>query len=213
MPIDDPRIDELHRALRDRDALDRVRSASPTTSQAEAPPDADVARSSVALVVRPAADDLELLVIRRATREGDPWSGHMAFPGGRADPSDAGPRSTAERETFEEVGIDLAESGRLLGALDPVGPRAGPIPIIVSPFVFATRRDTLVRPNEEVAAAFWVPLPALMAPGAATEYLHVLAHGEELRLPAIAYQSHVIWGLTHRIMTDFLRFVPATPRG
>src|SRR5690606_14548346 len=155
--------------------------------------------------------DLELLVIRRATREGDPWSGHMAFPGGRSDPGDPGPQATAERETMEEVGIDLARSGRLLGTLDRVGPRAGPVPIVISPFVFATRRDTIVRPNEEVAAAFWVPVTVLGSPGAATEYLHVLAHGEELRFPAIAYQSHVIWGLTHRIMIDFLRFVPAPP--
>lgn len=208
MSLDDPRIDELQRALSGRNPSDFPGQENP----GEAPITGTVAKASVALVVRPADDDLELLVIRRATREGDPWSGHMAFPGGRSDPEDAGPQATAERETMEEVGIDLAGSGRLLGALDPVGPRAGPIPILISPFVFATGSDALVRRNEEVAAAFWVPIRTLKAPGAATEYLHVLAHGEELRFPAIAYQSHVIWGLTHRIMIDFLRFVPAPAR-
>ena len=186
----------------------RIDSASEGVEQGA---DEDFAQASVALVVRPAGGDLELLVIRRATREGDPWSGHMAFPGGRRDPDDRSAQETAERETREEVGIDLARQGRLLGRLEDVGPRAGPIPIIISPFVFAADRGVAVEPNHEVDAAFWVPIPALTAPGAAIEYLHVLAHGEELRFPAIAYQSDVIWGLTHQIMTDFLRYAAGTP--
>jgi 8-oxo-dGTP pyrophosphatase MutT (NUDIX family) len=169
--------------------------------------EAPLARASVALVVRPEPSDLELLVIKRATRSGDPWSGHMAFPGGRRSDEDRSPRETAERETWEEVGIALSRQGRLLGGLDEVWPRAGAPAIIVSPFVFSVPAGSVARPNAEVAAAFWIPLRTLAAPGAATEYLHALASGEELRFPAIAYESHVIWGLTHRIMTGFLEVV------
>ena len=207
MSLDHPGIHALEHSLAARPA---DRSGSAVEDGREGAKE-DFARASVALVVRPGGGDLELLVIRRATREGDPWSGHMAFPGGRRDPEDRGPRETAERETREEVGIDLAREGRLLGRLEDVGPRAGPVPIIISPFVFAADRGVAVQPNYEVDAAFWVPIPALTAPGAATEYLHVLAHGEELRFPAIAYQSHVIWGLTHQIMTDFLRHAAGDP--
>lgn len=176
---------------------------STTSSAGESP----IARASVALVVRPDPTDLELLVIKRATRSGDPWSGHMAFPGGRRSSADRSARETAERETWEEVGIELSSTGRLLGRLDEVWPRAGAPAIVVSPFVFSVPATSAARPNHEVAAALWIPLRALAAPGAATEYLHALASGEELRFPAIAYESHVIWGLTHRIMTGFLDIV------
>ncbi|HEX9187840.1 MAG TPA: NUDIX domain-containing protein, partial [Vicinamibacteria bacterium] len=77
------------------------------------------ARAAVALVLRdgvPAGP--ELLVIRRAEHEQDPWSGHMGFPGGRAEPSDPSPEATAVRETLEETGLDLARDGSRLGALD-----------------------------------------------------------------------------------------------
>src|SRR4029450_1300778 len=79
------------------------------------------ARAAVAVVLRPgAADSAELLLIERARKAGDPWSGHMALPGGRHDPEDVELRSTAERETLEEVGIDL-RGGELLGQLEDPG--------------------------------------------------------------------------------------------
>lgn len=170
-------------------------------------PDGPVARASVALLVRPQPSDLELLVIKRAIRSGDPWSGHMAFPGGRRSARDTSGRATAERETWEEVGISLVREGRLLGRLQNVWPRAGAPSIIVSPYAYAVSPGAAITLNHEVDAAIWIPLRKLAAPGAATEYLHALSSGEELRLPAIAYESHVIWGLTHRIMTEFLDIV------
>lgn len=51
--------------------------------------------------------DPEVLFIKRATREGDRWSGHVALPGGGRDPSDVDDRAVAIRETMEEVGLDL----------------------------------------------------------------------------------------------------------
>jgi 8-oxo-dGTP pyrophosphatase MutT (NUDIX family) len=163
-----------------------------------------LARASVALVVRPRGDELDLLLIRRATRDGDPWSGHMALPGGRSGPADADARATAERETWEEVGIDLRRSGTLLGRLDDVEPRSGAPRIVVSAFVFGVPGETEPVWNHEVDLAVWVPVDQLAAPGAATEYLHPHPDGTELRFPAIAIQEHVIWGITYRIVTQFL---------
>jgi len=165
------------------------------------------ARASVALVVRPRGDELELLLIRRAMREGDPWSGHMALPGGHSGPADADARATSERETWEEVGIDLRRSGMLLGRLDDVEPRSGAPRIVVSAFVFGVPAGTEAVWNHEVDLAVWVPVDQLAAPGAVTEYLHPHPDGTELRFPAISIQEHVIWGITYRIVTQFLGLV------
>jgi 8-oxo-dGTP pyrophosphatase MutT (NUDIX family) len=162
-------------------------------------------RAAVALVVRPEADDLEVLLIKRAPRQGDPWSGHMALPGGRQDPTDADPLATAVRESWEEVGIDLRSVGQRLGPLDEVQPLgAGVPPIAISPFSFVVPAGTVARPNVEVAEAMWVPLPELAAPGARAEYLHHFADGRSLRFPALACRGETVWGLTYRIVSQFL---------
>lgn len=194
----DPRLRELRQRLSRHSPYD--------ASHVEGSP-----RASVALIVRPQPSDLELLLIRRAERAGDPWSGHMALPGGREEPQDASALHTALRETQEEVGVELQEHDTL-GRLDDVAPISGAPRITVSAFVFATAPGTGTRPNHEVDFAIWAPLSALNAPGATTEYLHALASGETLRFPAYGYQDHVIWGLTHRIITQFLELACDEPR-
>lgn len=189
-----PPPDEAVLRLRDELAL------HPPEIAADAP---DCPRASVALIVRPGGTGLELLLIRRAERSGDPWSGHMALPGGREDPGDPDPLFTAVRETREEVGIEL-DGGTVLGRLDDVRPVSGAPRIAVSAWVFAVSRHTATRTNHEVDLAIWVPLPELLDPGASREYLYSMAGGETLAFPALGYQDHVIWGLTHRILAQFL---------
>jgi len=176
------------------------------------PGDAGMARASVALVVRPGESDVELLFIKRATFAGDPWSGHMALPGGRRAPGDRSSLETAIREAREEVGIDLRRDGRAVGRLDDVEPRSGAPSIVVSPFVFSVGSAARARPNAEVALAMWIELGHLAGPASATEYLHALASGAHLRFPAIAYQEHVIWGITHRIIRQFLEVALMGPQ-
>ena len=184
----------------------RAPSLVSNSSPAEVVPEIERApgRASVALVVRPGETDLELLLIKRATVLGDPWSGHMALPGGRRSAHDATSLDTALRETREEVGLDLAHDGRCLGRLDDVQPRSGAPRIVVSPFVFSAPADSTVQLNHEVALALWIPVSHLSDPGSATEYLHALSGGASLRFPAIGYAEHVIWGITHRIIEQFL---------
>mgnify|MGYP001813096738 CR=1 FL=1 len=62
-------------------------------------------RSAVALILQIREGELNVLMIKRAERKGDPWSGHMAFPGGRMDPGDDHGYAVAVRETEEEVGL------------------------------------------------------------------------------------------------------------
>lgn len=182
-----------------------VEAALASRPPLRAPVDAALARAAVALLLRVRREVVELLLIRRAERDGDPWSGHMAFPGGRRDPADADMAATAARETREEVGIDVERHGRLLGELDELAPRSARIPsIVVSPFVWCVSESVEAEPNHEVQAAVWVSVDELLRPDAATEYLHELADGNTLTFPAFDARGYVVWGMTHRILTGFL---------
>jgi 8-oxo-dGTP pyrophosphatase MutT (NUDIX family) len=185
--------------------ISAVARALASRTPGEPVPELDIPRAAVALLLRPGAQGLELLLIRRADREGDPWSGHMALPGGREQPEDAVPEETAARESRAEVGIDVYAGGRLLGALDPVWPRSSRAPrVLVRPFVFAVPGGVRPVPNEEVDAAVWIPLHELRAPGAVTEHLLEMDGIGEMSFPALGARGYVIWGLTRRILSDFL---------
>jgi len=163
-------------------------------------------RAAVAVVVRPAAAGAGVLGIRRAVREGDPWSGHMAFPGGHSSPGDEDLVATAVRETREEVGIDLAGDAELVGTLDELQAvaRRKPVDLIIRPHVFELRKLRRLRlERSEVDAALWVPLAYLAEPRA--RGIHRARYGEaEIDFPAFAYEGQSIWGLTHRILARLL---------
>lgn len=162
------------------------------------------ARASVAAILRDAGPgrDAELLLIRRAERDGDPWSGHMAFPGGRRDAADATPLATAVRETREEVGIDLEAHGSLLAELPelPAVARGRPTGLIITPFVHALHRDvTLAFDPDEVAEALWAPLGPL-ARGEGAGVMAYEHEGQPLELPCLHVEGRVVWGLTYRML-------------
>lgn len=177
-------------------------------------PGAAASHAAVALLLRAPTgsrrgDGLEVLLIRRAERAGDSWSGHIALPGGRMELADVDDRATAAREACEEVGVDVAAHGRWLGALDVVRPAGRAPRITVAPHVFAVGGDAEITANEEVAAAFWVPLRELNDPSAVTEYLYGAGDDEPRRLPAIRCRGALVWGLTHRVLRQFLDRVDA----
>ena len=169
----------------------------------------NVLLAAVAAMITPEG---ELLFIRRAERAGDPWSGHMAFPGGRFDPGDAHLRRTAERETWEEVGLALEERGRPIGRLadlwSPV--RVGRPRLRVSAFVFALPERPVLRPNEEVAETVWIDLRRLLRrEGRGT--LRWPVEGRELELPAVRLDGYEIWGITLRLVDDLIERLEARP--
>lgn len=163
--------------------------------------------AAVALIMRLADDgDVELLMIKRAAFAGDPWSGHIALPGGRQEPTDESLEHTAMRETLEETAIDLAATGKLLGTLDDVHPRAPRLPsLIISPFVFVAPRDIAIVTSSEVAEAFWVPIPLLAHPSATGEATFT-DRGVERTERSFRLGQHVIWGLTERILRQFITY-------
>ncbi|HET7599809.1 MAG TPA: NUDIX domain-containing protein [Gemmatimonadales bacterium] len=158
--------------------------------------------AAVALVLVPDPD--ALLLIRRAERVGDPWSGQIGLPGGRRGPGDPDLVTTAIRETAEEVGLTL-EPGRLIGTLDDVTPRTPTLPpVAVRPFVFGLRHRPQLRPNCEVAAASWVELARLSLLDSRRE-VEVVIRGAARAVPAFVVDDLVVWGLTHRILDLFLK--------
>ena len=168
-----------------------------------------VARAAVALALAQAADGVELLLIQRATRDSDPWSGHIALPGGRRDPDDADAIATAMRETHEEVGVDLRQDAEMIGRLDELRAvaRHRPLDLVITPVVFALPRPVPLRPSpREVDSALWVPLSFLASAEAVATYTRTL-DGITSEFPAFRYQQYTIWGLTHRILAGFFDVV------
>jgi 8-oxo-dGTP pyrophosphatase MutT (NUDIX family) len=167
-------------------------------------PDPVAARAAVAVVLRDGPGHLEILFIRRAEHPADPWSGQMAFPGGRAEPADADLRATALRETREETGIDLAAEAEYLGALDEVraSARMRPLDLAISPFVFRLERDVAPVLSGEVRSLHWLPLDDLLGPTrrSTMDYEH---QGDTLQFPCLRVEELVIWGLTYRMFMSF----------
>lgn len=153
------------------------------------------------MVLAPAPDSV--LLIQRAEREGDRWSGQLALPGGRWSPGDPDLAATARRETLEEVGVDLS-GAPLLGVLDDLEPRTPVLPpLIVRPYVFGLPEQTGLSLNAEVAGAWWVTLEALQRPGTygPTEYRR---YGTLVRSAGYHLEVGLLWGLTERILTSLL---------
>jgi 8-oxo-dGTP pyrophosphatase MutT (NUDIX family) len=169
-------------------------------------------RAAVAVVARASESGDELLFIRRAEHPLDPWSGHMAFPGGMVDPGDADALAAARRETREELALDLDGDATLLGRLSDVKPISLHASLSISPFVFALSASAndgsgqpLV-PNHEVQEALWIPWSFLAEPGNRSTFFWSRG-GVPVPLPCYRWEDRVIWGLTLRMVDELLELV------
>lgn len=214
-----PAFDAIRAALSDwaSDADDPPLHRDPVIEAAvavllrPAPPGRSGTRTSTARAVDGDAAGLELLLIKRAAHPRDPWSGHMALPGGRRDDDDASLAWTAIRETREETGVRLPapETPGFLGTLPLVAPRSRRLPAMrISPFVFAVTPDTEARvASAEVAEVHWVPLHALRHPD--THDTVEIAFADATRsFPCYRVAGEAVWGLTYGILTDLLARLP-----
>lgn len=163
----------------------------------------DRTRASVAMILHQAADDFEILFIQRAAHHQDPWSGHIAFPGGKLEEGELECQAAC-RETHEEIGIDL-EQGRYLGRLsDIIGVN---LPVRVSCCLFGVDRLRFSPAlNEEVRDLFWVAISDLRDP---ERHLQsgVTFDRKRFEVPAIRLpvdNKPVLWGITYRLVTQFL---------
>jgi len=168
---------------------------------------AAVREAAVAAVLRDRGEGTEALFIRRAEKVGDPWSGHMAFPGGHRD-SGENLEQTAIRETMEELSVDLEEHARLLGPLQQVRPniRSPNLGMVVAPFVFALEREVEITPNHEVADYHWAPLDPMYS-GEVLIHREFQMQGETRNVPGFGIDGEIIWGLTYRVVGQFFNLL------
>lgn len=163
----------------------------------------DRTRASVAMILNQGTNDIEILFIQRAAHDLDPWSGHIAFPGGKLEEGEIECQAAC-RETLEEIGLDLTQ-GRYLGRLsDIVGAN---LPVRVSCCLFGVER-MLCRPilNEEVRDLFWVTLSDLRDPERRLQS-SVSFDEKRFKVPAIRLpvdDKPVLWGITYRLVMQFL---------
>ncbi|MBF8302566.1 MAG: Nudix hydrolase protein [Candidatus Dadabacteria bacterium] len=160
--------------------------------------------AAVMVILREEQNGYSMLFIERPKSQGDPFSGHMAFPGGKIKVEDKSKLETGVRETIEETGIDLNRIGRILGELDdvsPINPKANHY--VVTPYIAYLTEGAEIKPNEEVASAMWIPLFHFRNEKS-FERRVVEKHGMKLEEFVYHYQNHVIWGMTARILHQFL---------
>jgi 8-oxo-dGTP pyrophosphatase MutT (NUDIX family) len=128
--------------------------------------------------------------------------GQISFPGGAADPEDDDLRLTALRETCEEVGV-RREDVQVVGQLDDSPSISG---FIVTPYVGFIRGPAPYpfRPShDEVAELIEAPLSHLMDRANVTEEVRQI-DGRDVVMYSYLFRGHVIWGLTARILKQFL---------
>lgn len=170
----------------------RIEAAAPAEHDADA-------RAAVATIVRAHDRGPQVLLIQRAEHPDDPWSGHMAFPGGRHEADDPSLHHTAVRETAEEIGLPLPKHADPLGAMDDVPTHT--TGLVVRPYVFWLRETPpLTLDRSEVAAVHWADLGAMMRGERDTTH-EFPWKGQRHRLPAYEVGDRVVWGLTYRMLS------------
>ena len=166
--------------------------------------------TAVALILRASPAGPEILFIERASHEGDPWSGNLGFPGGKVERRDRDARQTAERETLEEIGVDLAGT-RFLGRLSDIA--GAHLPVLISCFVYCLDDPAIFKPSGEVSSIFWVPLGLIFNPGH-HQTTRVSFAGKIIDTPAILIPEQPntpLWGITYRLVMQFLAILGHDP--
>ncbi len=158
--------------------------------------------AAVSMLLKQGSASPQVLFIIRAEHAQDPWSGNIAFPGGRLNQGDESPQQGAERETFEELAFDLSQASYLGRLNDLYG---AIMPVLVSGFVYQLLEPATFKPNHEVAATFWSPLERLLQPER-HQLRTIVYRGVERTHPVVELlepRQPLLWGITYRLMRSF----------
>jgi len=176
------------------DIIEKLSKALKLVSEEQ---DADAA---VALMLRPMNQNFKVLFVKRIENPTDPWSGQMAFPGGKRDAQDKHLKQTVVRETLEETNINLLDRCHFLGTLTAIRSTRRP-EMKILPFVVLLDHKPLIKLNERELEGFvWVSLRGLVQNKGIAKF----GFGE---VPAYLIESNIIWGLTYRIIENFLQIL------
>lgn len=169
-------------------------------------PSENIITAAVALILRTTELGQEGLFIERATREGDPWSGNIGFPGGRIEPHDNSLMATAERETYEEVGLNLSEARYLARLSDIDGAH---LKVRIACFVYHIADAPPLVLSDEVTDAFWVPIAELTLPQRQIT-AKLRFSDRSITTPAILLPQQdkpLLWGMTYRLVQEFIGII------
>ena len=168
----------------------------------------------VTVLLREGKTGLETLMMRRAKKRGDPWSGDMCFPGGRLSKGDADPEATAHRELEEEIGFSASVHAKPLGRLSELMTRAheAPKPMSVSPYVLELTSEPDMELNHEAVEVIWIPLSFLANP-ANREKMNWKVGKANWSVPCYHYQGCRIWGLSLMILDELVEVVGGPRHG
>jgi 8-oxo-dGTP pyrophosphatase MutT (NUDIX family) len=198
--------------LDDRIDFERIRAALASKPKSAGDGTSDSRAAAVAAVLRDGSAGTQVLLIRRAARDGDPWSGHMGLPGGHRETADASLLATAARETAEEIGLALMRDAKLLGRLPDLVAQATPsTPTRVTPFVFGLIREVTVRSGPEVQEVLWVELGPL-ARGERDTTLRMVHQGRCVERPAWNVGGRMVWGLTYQMLRSLFEALSRADR-
>lgn len=161
--------------------------------------DEQEANAAVALILRATDEYFQILLVKRVQNAKDPWSGQMALPGGKREVKDVNLKATIIRETFEETRLHI-EKGRFLGVTSVV--YSSPVlDLCILPFVVILPQEQSIKLNaNELESFMWVPVEKLARSKATT-------HVRIDKVPAFVFEGAVVWGITHRILSDFLEII------
>lgn len=154
----------------------------------------------VALLLNEHGSDLDLLLIHRAERINDPWSGQIGLPGGGVKKTDSSARAAIRREVSEEIGLDLNNNSRELGTLS-VGSPMRRFEMKVQPWVYALAIRPEIKISPEVQEGFWVHVSSLPDLRTSTE---IEIRGTRREVDAFLVNGRVVWGYTHRVLNELL---------
>lgn len=154
--------------------------------------------AAVAMILRERSDVVEMLFIERAAYDRDPWSGHIAFPGGKMEIGENS-RQTAERETYEEIGVILPETSYIGCLSDIVGTN---LPVKVTCNLFVLELDIQPSINEEVHDLFWIPLHEIYNSQhhASTTVYFANKTFEVPSIKLLQAGKPVLWGITYKLV-------------
>ncbi|MBX2848227.1 MAG: CoA pyrophosphatase [Acidiferrobacterales bacterium] len=166
---------------------------------------ASLMKAAVAMILRDGSNGTEVLLMQRAFHPKDPWSGQMAFPGGKIEQSDSCSKAAAMREALEEVGANL-DGEDYVGRLDDLyGLKVNNVfSVHIACYVFKPKRSLDLIPNEEVADMVWLPLSYLSDRDNAHDFVH--PSEPSLTMPAVminATKQQILWGLSLRMLVNF----------
>ncbi|MEI6351719.1 MAG: CoA pyrophosphatase [Verrucomicrobiota bacterium] len=188
-------------------SLSHIRRALDQYSPRDLAESQELAHAAVALILREdheTADQTEVLMIRRAEHPHDPWSGHMGFPGGRADAQDESLERTAIRETKEELGVCLDSCAERLGRLSELRARSKmqALPLSIYPYICRLTKPAPLELNHEVNEALWIPLEFFLSPENRDQMEHPVDATRSV--PCYRFRDHVIWGLSLAMLDELV---------